>query len=79
MSLEFTRTMNKVDEYFCREIEQSAIDFVEEHYEKPWHDLTKEEVTEIAAFAEDNQWSVLSNGFRSVVNMWESDNMWEDD
>jgi hypothetical protein len=64
--------MNKVDEYFDREIEQSAIDFIEEHYETTWDKLTPDQIGEIEAFVEDNDWSILSRGFRSVVNMWES-------
>ena len=72
MSLEFTKTMNKVDEYFDREIEQSALDFIEEHYGVTWDELTEEQIQEIAEFAENNEWSVLSRGFRSVVTMWES-------
>lgn len=72
MSLEFTKTMNKVDEYFDQEIEQSAIDFIEEHYGVAWDDLTQDQIDEIESFAEDNDWSILSRGFRNVVNMWET-------
>lgn len=77
MSLEFTRGMQKLDEYFEREIENSVVDLLEEHYGVIWSEFTQKQIDEISRFASDNEWSLLSVGFRNIVNWWES-NQYED-
>ena len=74
MSFKWLR-MHKYEENIERTINDCVIEQVCEHYKiSDTNELTREQVNELKSFVEENQYSILAEGFYYVINEWENEN-----
>lgn len=67
--------MHKYEENIERTINDCVIEQVCEHYSiSDTNELTREQVNELKSFVEENQYSILAEGFYYVINEWENEN-----
>ena len=67
--------MHKYEENIERTINDCVIEQVCEHYSiSDTNELTQEQVNELKSFVEENQYSILAEGFYYVINEWENEN-----
>lgn len=69
--------IHKWDELLCNQIADEATELVCDHYGvDEVTDLTEQQIEEIQTFIDNNEewYSYLMSGFRSVINWWESEN-----
>ena len=67
--------MYKWEENYQRDIDNDVEEYVLEHYGvEEVAELTQEQIDELVAFADENEYSIMRGGFYTLMNRWEDEN-----